>query len=446
MPSPIVRRRTLRWIALAGALAAGSLSLVACSGGSGSSGDSKTLVVQIQTGQEPEVNGFITVFKKQNPGVTVKTTSVSQTAKGGTNLQVITSSNAPDVAIVPTNSEAYTKAVDGKQLLPLTDVYRASDLQKRYGDALANSLKTDGVPYVVSFDSTLYSIVYYNTGLFAKLGITPPANHRFASLAELKTDVDALKAAGHQGLSIGPADKFQASWMIDAFLQSTATPSEYQNYLSSWQKDTKVTAKFTDPAFTKAVGMIQTMGKEGIFQNGFLGMNVAQSEATFIQQQSGMLLDGSFSPAVLQKDGIGFDYDWALLPPVTPGTQMKVSTYNGNAYAIPAKAKNPSLAKKFLESMMSVDGQATTVSNGGIPAVNDVPQSAYASLLPQVRSELDDIAANGSAPGWTSVVPGGIGQQLVDPLVQEMLNGNGSPESIGRAAQDALEKFRSSGD
>jgi raffinose/stachyose/melibiose transport system substrate-binding protein len=428
-------------LTVAGAVATvASLTLAGCSSSGGSS-DSKTLTVQIQSGQEPLINAFIKVFKKQNPGVTVKTTSVSQTAKNGTNLQVITSSNAPDVAIMPTNSEAYSEATAGHQLASLSGVYSASKLQSRYGDQLANSLKVNGTPYVVSFDSTFYDIVYYNTAMFKQAGITPPSNHRFSSLDELKTASDKLKALGKQPLSIGPADKFQASWMIDAFLESTTTAAQYQNYLTSWQKGTKQTAKFTDSAFTDAVGQIQQMGKDGIFQNGYLGMNVAQSEATFVNQQAGMLLDGSYSPAVLKKDGISFDYDWALLPPVTEGKTMKISTYNGDAYAIPAKAKNPALAKKFLESIMSADGQAQTVTNSAIPAVNDVPKSAYTSLPSQVQAQLADVATNGGAPGWTSVVPGGIGQQLVDPLVQEMLNGNGTPQTIGTAAQAGLEKF-----
>lgn len=445
MHSPI-RRRNARWYMAAGSVAAATaLTLAGCSGNSASTSaaNSKTLVVQIQTSSDAQIDAFIKLFKQQNPGVTVKTTSVSQTAKNGTNLQVITSNNAPDVAIVPTNSQAYTEAISGKQLMPLNDVYKADNLDQRYGSALADSLKVGGTPYVVSFDSTLYDIVYYNVGLFQKLGITPPTDHRFASLAELKSDVDKLKAGGHQGLSFGPADKFQSSWMIDAYLESTTTPAQYQNYLASWQKGTKETVKFTDPPFVNAVKQIQTMGKEGIFESGSLGQSVAQSEATFVSQQAGMLLDGAFSPPVLQKDGIKFSYDWALLPPVTPGFKMKLSSYNGDAYAIPVKAKNPTLAKKFLESIMSAAGQAAQVPAGSVPSVNDVPKSAYAALPSQVQSELQDAATNGEAPGWTSVVPGGIGQQLVDPLVEEMLNGQGTPQSIGQAAESGLHKFLS---
>jgi raffinose/stachyose/melibiose transport system substrate-binding protein len=438
------RRRTL--LAAAALASATALALTGCSGSSSNSTASKSITVQVQTGQAPEIAAFIKVFKSQHPGVSVKTVSVSQTAKTGSNLQVLTSSNAPDVAIVPTNTQVFSRLTSGKQLLSLSDVWSKSKLQSRYGDALANSLKTSGTPYVVSFDSTVYNIVYYNKALFQKAGITAPADHRITSLSDLESMVTKLKGIGKQGLSIGPGDNFQSSWMIDAFLPTTSTTSQLQNYLTSWESSKeKVTAKYTDAPFVNAVARIQAMGKAGIFQSGYLGQTVLQSESNFVQQSAGMVLDGSYSPATFKKDGISFDYDWALLPPVDTSKKTQVSLYNGDAYAIPARAKNPTLAKEFLESIMSVQGQTTLIASGSLPSVNDVPKSAFSGLAPQVTEILADEATNGGQPGWTSVVPGGLGQQLVDPKVQEMLNGNGTPEAIGQTVQSELQTVRSGG-
>jgi raffinose/stachyose/melibiose transport system substrate-binding protein len=438
------KRRTL--LAAAAIASATALILSGCSSGGKSTTTSKSITVQVQTGQEAEIAAFIKVFEQQHPGDTVKTVSVSQTAKTGSNLQVLTSSNAPDVAIVPTNTQVFSRLTTGKQLLSLSDVWSKANLQSRYGDALANSLKTSGTPYVVSFDSTIYNVVYYNEGLFKKAGITVPADHRIPTLSDLKSMVTKLKAIGKQGLSVGPSDGFQSSWMIDAYLPTTTTTSQLQNYLTSWESSkTKITAKYTDAPFLNALAQIQTMGKDGIFQTGYLGQSVAQSESNFVQQNAGMLLDGSYSPAVLKKDGVTFDYDWMLLPPVESSKKTQVSLYNGDAYAIPARAKNPTVAKEFLESIMSVQGQTLLPGQGSLPSVNDVPQSAFKSSPVQVQELLADEAKNGGQPGWTSVVPGGLGQQLVDPKVQEMLNGNGSPAAIGAAVQSELATVRSGG-
>ncbi|MCU1529895.1 MAG: hypothetical protein JWP75_3658, partial [Frondihabitans sp.] len=253
-----------------------------------------------------------------------------------------------------------------------------------------------------------------------------------------------LKAIGKQGLSLGPGDGFQASWMIDAYLPTTSTSSQLQNYLTNWESSkTKITAKYTDAPFVNAVAQIQAMGKAGVFQTGYLGQSVAQSESNFVQQSAGMVLDGSYSPATFKKDGISFNYDWLLLPPVDTSKKTQVSLYNGDAYAIPARAKNPTVAKQFLESIMSVEGQTTTTASGSLPSVNDVPQSAFKNSAVQTQEILADEAKNGGQPGWTSVVPGGLGQQLVDPKVQEMLNGNGTPLSIGQAVATELQTVRS---
>lgn len=418
------------------------VSLAGCSSSSGGS-TSKTITVQVQSGSDAVIQSFIKVFQKQNPGTKVKTTAVSQTAKTGSNLQVLTSSSAPDVAIVPTNTQAFTTLTTGNQLVPLDSVWKSANLDKRYGSSLASALKTGGTPYVVSYDSTIYNVVYYNKAMFSSLGIQAPANHHISSLSELESIVSKLKAGGKQGLAIGPADNYQSSWMVDAFLPTTSTTSQLDNYLSSWQPKTKVTAKYTDPAFTDALAQIQKMGKAGVFQDGYLGQKVTQAEALFVQGQTGMLLDGNYSADVLKKDGIQFDYGWATLPPAGSLKKTQLTLYNGDAYAIPVKAKNPELAKKFLEAMMSVDGQTSLIANGSLPSVNDIPTSAYSGLAPQVQEQLAEVKKNGGQPGWTSVIPGGLGQQFIDPLIQEMLNGNGSPANIGQSVQQQLIKTRS---
>jgi raffinose/stachyose/melibiose transport system substrate-binding protein len=435
--SKAVLKTSLAALAAVGVIA----GMSACSS-SNSSGDSKTITVQQYSGSgaAAQMNAWIKGFTKENPGVTVKTTTVSDTAKTGQNMQVITSSNAPDVAVVPTNTQAYTNLTQGNQLLPLTDVWSNQNLQKRYGDALANSLKVNGTPYVVSFDAVLYNIVYYNESLFQQAGITVPANRRIASEAQLVDMVDKLKAIGKQGLGIGPTDGYQSSWMVDATLPTSATPGQLNSYLTAWQtKGGKLKAQYTDPAFVNTLDRIQQMGKDGVFQTGYLGQSVSQAEAGFEQQSTGMMLDGSFSTASYSSANVKFDYGWLLLPPIKSGEKTQISTYNGDAYAIPAKAKNPTLAKKFLEYIMTAKAQALLPALSIIPAVNDVPASAYGSLPVQVQQQLADIKANGGQPGWTSVVPGGLGQQLIDPKIQAMLNGSGTPQSVAGAVQSEFE-------
>ncbi len=441
MFNAFTRRRV---VAVAATLAAGSLLLAGCSGTDSGETSSSEITVQVPTGNDAVYNSFIKVFEEQHPGITVTLQTVSQTAKTGSNLQVLTSNNAPDVAVVPTNTQVYTKLIAGDQLVPLDDVWENADLANRYDGNLVSALTTGGTPYVVSTVSTIYNVVYYNKPMFEEAGITVPDDHRIGSVDDLVEIANKLKAIGKQGLSVGAADNYQSSWMVDAFLPTAATEDQLSNYLTSWENaDTPVTANYTDEPFVDSLKQLQTLGQRGVFQSGFLGQTVAQAESNFAQGQSGMLLDGSYSAANLEKAGINFEYDFLLLPPVDPSAKTQVTLYNGDAAAIPVRAKNPEGAKLFLESMMSADAQSALPSLDQLPAVNDVDESNF-SDLPQVAQDLlADQAANGGQPGWTSVVPGGLGQQLVDPLIQEMLNGTGSPEDIAQAVQAKLKEFRS---
>jgi len=408
---------------------------------------SGTLTVQIQTGQQPEIDTFIKLFKKQYPHVTVKTTEVSQTAKTGSNLTVLTSSGAPDVGIIPTNTVVYSRMLAAHDLVPLTNVWKADNLSKVYGKSIVSSLLVKGVPYLVSFDQTYYDIVYYNIPLFKKLGIAAPADHRIPSMADLLKITHRLQSAGYDGLTIGGSSGYQASWMVDSYLNTAATPAQYANYLASWQPSVPVKVSYDAPGspFVRALKAIDTMGKAKVFEPGYLGISqVPQSEALFVEGRAGMLLDGDYTVATLKQDKISFPYGWMVLPPVSGSTEKNViSLYTGDAYGVPKDAPNPTLGEDFLKVVMSEQGQATDPTNGSLPATSNVPASAFAALGPIVQSQIAFVKQYGGQIGWTSGVPGGFGQQFTDPLVQAMLGGSKSPEQVAAKVQAQLQAFRS---
>lgn len=444
---PVRRRRAPRATGgrmLAGLLATTAVVAVAC-GGSGASGTGgKTLTVQEQTATGTQIGCYIKLFKKQNPGITVTTTSVSQTAKTGSNLEVLTSASPPDLGMIPSNTQVYSQMVAAHDLVALNSVWAKGKLDAAYGANEAASLKSNGVPYVVSIDDTFYNVLYYDIPLFARLHITPPASHRLTSLSELAAIVKKLHGAGYQGIAIGGASGYQASWMLDSYLNTATTPAQYANLLASWQSSVPVKLSYTQSPFVTALQAIQTMGKDGDFESGYLGISqVPQDEALFVQGKAGMLLDGDYTVAVLKADGIKFSYGWMLLPPVPGSTeQNKLSLYTGDTYGIPVNAPDKPLAEKFLETVMSPQGQMCNLSTGSLPGVNTMPGSDYASLGPIVQQELADAKANGAQIGWTSGVPGGLGQQFTDPLVQSMLNGQLTPQQIAAKVQAELATFR----
>jgi raffinose/stachyose/melibiose transport system substrate-binding protein len=436
-----ISHRTRAVVAIALGVAVGA-ALTGCAGSS--EANSKTLTVQYSAGADGRyaIDHWVALFKKKYPGVTVKLQSVTDTADQGTNLEVLTSNNAPDVGVVPLESSVYSKMSAGKQLVPLTGMYKAADLGKRMSASAISVGQYGGVSYVVPYDNALYNVVYYNKDLFTKLGIAAPTNHRFSSLSQFEGVVSKLKAGGTQGMAVGVADNYQASWMLDATLPNVTTSAQYNNLLTNWQSGVKQTISYTDAPFVSSLSRVKALAADGVFQTGYLGASVPSAEALFEQGKTGMILGGSWFTQDFTSDKISFDYDWALLPPIKSSKKMVISSYLGDAYGIPVKAKNPELAKEFLEVVMSQAGQKVTLGIGDLPTVNDVPSADLSSLPSQVLSMVSDVAQNGSSVGWSNVVPPTVGANAIEPQEQQMLNGTGTPKSVAAAVQAALEKLK----
>jgi raffinose/stachyose/melibiose transport system substrate-binding protein len=435
-------RRTLFGASLAALLA---VTVTGCGkSGDGSGSDTTTITVQQQAGDQnvATMQSAAKLFEAANPKVKVKIQVITVETKNTTNANVLTGANPPDVGVVPTNSPAYSQLVKGKKLVPLEDVWSAAELKTRYGAAIASALTApDGNHYVVSVDSVYYSIAYYNKELFTKAGITAPADHRITSADQLYSMVAALKKAGKQGVGLGGKSGYAASWMLDALLPTSASTDQVNNYLTSWQSSVPETAKYTDPVFVKTVEQLQDYNKNGVFQKGFLAADTPAVEALFQKGDLGMMIDGSWMAATFRKSMK--DVGWLLLPPVDSAAKTQVTAFAGDGLGIPLGAKHPDLAKKFLEFFMSEQNMAESVIKaGGNLAPVTMPDSAYTQLDPMVQEMLADVKAGGVQSGWTSTVPGTLGQAFFDPLIQSMYAGQAAPADICDKLEAQLAKTR----
>jgi len=436
------RSRTVRrLIAVGSAAAVASLSLAACSAGSGSGDSPKTLTVQVQAAQIPAFKNVAKEFEKENKGVTVKLQTLTDEQKITTNGQILASNNAPDVGIVPTNAQSYTDLIKANALLPLDDVWKDQNLESRYGSAVADSLKSNGTPYVVLFDKTFYNLIFYNKDAFAAAGITVPANRQVASNADLYKMVDALKAKGYEGIANGGNDGYRWGWMLDAQLFANASKSAFTNLTTSWQPGQKQTVKYTSPQFTDSVKQLKDWYDHGVFTDGVLGQSDDQAQALFTSGKAAMVLDGAFSPPTIDQENPKFQYDWLLMPSLTSGTSTIPTAYAGDTFAISKKAKNPDLAKKFVELFVTDTMQADQAKiTGALPAVT-VDPSTIPSLGAKVQSIVDYAAKNGSGVGWTSVAPGGLAQSFFDPQMVKVLGGQQTVAQLAQAQQQQFETF-----
>ncbi len=451
MPLPTDRvflpgRRGLPARLVTASLAALVLTLSACSGGSGQSAgggapsENSTLTVQSQALQIPTFQAVAAAFEAQHSGVKVNIQTLTDEQKNTTNAQVLASADPPDVAIVPINATPYTQLSKAKQLLPLDDVWQASDLQKRYGEA-AESLKSGGTPYLAQFDQVLYNVIYYNKNAFTKAGIEAPKNHQLTSNDELYAAVDKLKAAGFDALSIGggTANGYKYGWLLDAQLAANADPAALQNMNSSWQPGASQTVRYTDPVFTTSLQQLQDWQGKGVFPKGHVATTDEQSLADFVAGKTGMYISHNLAVGDLKKAKPSFDYDWLLMPSVTPGKGTLPTTYAGNTFAVPKNSDSPDLAKQFIELYLTDEMQAKQSElTGQLPAVNTVAPEKLTTLAPLVKDIVTFAAKNGTGAGWTSVTPGPLSQAFIGPELQKQLNGE---QTVTETAADEQKNF-----
>lgn len=396
------RKRTRRSRLYAAALVGVSASCIGLlsvsANASGAAGLSGTLTIQSLNFIGPQTTAVVNGFEKQYPNVHVVVSTLTN-QQFDTNLVVLTSKNPPDVGWVDINRTLYPQLVKAHQLVPLTSVWSAENLQKRYGPSYTNAvMQGQKVPYVVFIDTVYYNTIIYNQGLFAKLGIPDPSNHRFSSLAELTSAIAKLKAAGYAGIAFGADNTYACADLISGLLPTSASLSQLTNYLSNFNSTVPVTARYTDAAFLNVLRTIQGYNAKGFFQNGFLGMSDAQAQNVFLLGKAGMELPDSTLPSTPS-----FKTNWALLPPVNPGRTSQIDTFS-DSIGIPANAKHIALAEKFLEYYVSKQGQeAVAAAHSDLAVVNDVPLSAYGTGLPSTGALNDHRRQDEWAPTWMDV-------------------------------------------
>lgn len=439
-PRPPKRGRYLTIGAVAATLC---VTLAGC-GTSDDSSDPNTLVVQVQSAQLEAFQYAADKFEEQHDGVTVELQTVTEQQKSTTNAQILASEDAPDIGLVPTNAAPYLQLIKADGLLPLDDVWENADLDSRMDPAIAESIKWEGDPYVVLFDTTFYNIVFYNKEAFAEAGITEPEDHQVKTDQELYDIVGELESAGYDGIALGGNSGYQWGWLCSAQLYANASEDAFADFTNSWRAGAEQQVPFTSPEFTDSVARIKEWSDKEVFPKGVLAQGVDQAQAAFTSGAAGMFLGGTWMPSLMAEESVAFDYGWLLLPGAEASSPTLPTVYAGDTLGIPRTADNPDLAKEFLELYVSDDVQeyaAQTV--GSLPSVTTVDPASVPELGPQVQEVIAFTAEHGSGIGFTSAVPGALGGSFLDPAMQQLLGGQLTVEQLGEQQQEQYETFKS---
>lgn len=411
--------------------------LAACSSGdgggsdAGGSGDDVTITWWHNSNTNPGKAYYDKVakdFEADHPGVTIQVSAMQHEDMLTKLDAAFQGGDAPDIYMERGGGEL-ADHVEAGLTKDLSD--SAADVIDTLGGSVAG-WQVDDKTYALPFSLGVVGF-WYNTSLFDKAGIDNPPE----TWDEMYADIDKIKAAGIEPISVGAGDKWPAAhyWYYFSLRECP------QNVL----QDAVKSLDFSDPCFVKAGEDVEKLVAAKPFNKGFLS-TPAQTGPT---SASGLLatgkvameMQGHWEPGVMQgltpdNKGLGDDLGWFAFPSVAGGQGDQAAALGGgDAWAVSQDA--PDQAVEFVTYMLSDDVQKGFAERDmGLPtnpaASDSVKDPALAGLL-EVRD---------NAPYVQLYFDTAFGQSVGGAMNDEialMFAGKASPQDIVDKTQQAAD-------
>jgi alpha-glucoside transport system substrate-binding protein len=395
----------------------------------------KLSIIGVWTG--PEQKRFQAVldgFKKANPGVSVKYTS------GGDNVPTILSTavqggNPPDLASIAQPGLVKDFATRGK-LRPID--FARGTIAKNYAKSWLDLGTVNGHLYGLVFKGANKSTVWYSVSAFKNAGVTPPK-----TWTALLNDAKTIKASGLPAYSIGGADGWTLTDLMENLYLRIAGPAKYDQLATH-----KIT--WTDPTVKKTLrAMAQIFTDTGNIYRGTSGALQTDFPTSVNNMfskppKAAMTMEGDFVPGVATtKAKAVTDYNQFAFPSVDGSAPAVV----GGGDTVVMFRDTP--AARALVSYLASPAAGTIAAkfSGGFSSPNkNVPGSAYADPIGRAtalalahaktfRFDLSDLQP--SAFGGT------VGQgewKLFQDFLRNPKNVDGTAAALERAAAAAYKK------
>ncbi|MFD7712240.1 extracellular solute-binding protein [Streptomyces sp. NPDC059785] len=407
-------------------------ALAGCGSGSGSDPDTVKVSFKQSTDNSVKVmdtylDGIKKQFEKANPGKKVEFVPIkAPDAEYYTKLQQMLRSpkTAPDLVYEDTfliNSDitsGYLKPLD-----PYLDKWEdwGQFIDTAKSAAKAEDGKTYGVP-----DGTDTRGLWFDKGVFARAGL--PADW------QPKTWDDVLDAARtikkkvpgvvplnvYTGKPAGEGATMQGFEMLLYGTNDGKTDPLYDASSKKWitgSQGFKDSLRFVETVYKEKLGPEVSDALDPNFGTKVRGELLPGGKL-------GIDLDGSWLPQDWQ-EGAGHEWpEWsqklglAAMPTRTGQAPGKVSMSGGWTWSIPAKATNPDLAFKFIETMQTkANAQKWYIANSGIAVRKDVASDpAYVKAQPGIKFFTDLVESTHYRPAYPAY-------PKVSTAIQEAMEG-----------------------
>ncbi|GAB3484529.1 extracellular solute-binding protein [Nocardiopsis coralliicola] len=426
---------TRRTALAAGASAAAAAALAGCGFGIGSSRtDSGVAVWDISTDAEQDlVINAAERFNARSAGAPVVPQFFQNDPYKNRLRTALMSGTPPDLFY----------GWGGDQLRAFVDAGEVAEVPARvdtgrYLPAVMEAVTFGGRVYGVPKAGTQPKVFFYNTEVFADLGLEPPR-----TWAELTGAVEALADSGVVPLSLAGQNLWTNMMYLEYLVNRVGGREPLQAVLA------RERGAWSHPAFLQAVAMIQELVAAEAFPRGFAALNADtnQDAQLLYSGRAGMLLHGSWTYLSLLNDAPDFvgggGLGWFPFPEVDGGAGDTADVVGNltNYYSLTTASRHPGRAGDFLDAAVLDEAMVD-----GLIALG---------LVPPVTG-LEDRLAEAESPEWLRFVYGLARDapyfdlswdQALDPRsAQELLTGLGqvfaqriTPEGFAQAMNEAME-------
>lgn len=373
-------------------------------------------------------DSVIAEFEEQNPGVKIKVVSaLNDEYKQKINV-VLGNDNPPDIYFTWVGEYA-NKFIRGGKALDMTP-YVQED--KAWSDQIIPSTlkpftldnKVYGVPVLMDV-----RMMAYNKEVFNKLGLQPPN-----TWTEFIQVMDKIKASGLIPLGLGNKEPWNGGLYITTLNQRLVGPDVLA------KDNNQATGEFTDPAYVEALKKLQEL-------TPYINEH---PNALSREEERNMFVNGRI--AMMPLHTIEFPYvkdakfEWGTFNfPSIEGAKGDPSVITGapEGFMISSKTQHPEEAMKFLKFLTSKpmaekwvkETNVISTTKGAVNADNSTP------LMVQTIEQVEK--ANDMAIWIDTVLDGRIFNPYLSGI-QQILNGEKTPEQLMKEVQDAAKQVRES--
>jgi raffinose/stachyose/melibiose transport system substrate-binding protein len=398
-----------------------SLALAACGGGTNAANDDANTLTLASVDQG-SVEDVVKAFEEANPGVKVNfTTSGADEYQRQIRTQ-LSSGTAPDVMSVwpgDGNPGATHVLAEPGYLRDLSD----EPWVAKYPEVVGGVAQYEGRTYNAIFGVNGIGAIY-NTDAMTKAGLTAPS-----TWTELLAFCQAAKSQGTPAFALG----IQDNWVTQIVLFSLVATTVYGPDRDFDEKMAAGDASFADSAWTTAMAKYLELERTGCFQENPLGTSYEASQELAATGRTLGIIQGNWVIALLKKQNPDGTFTLSALPATDDPAQTLIPAAPGAGYGINANAKNPELAQKFIDFVMSPEGMNLFAEKqGGLPAL---PDTGY-DIDPSLTELSTFITEDRTVPFMDQLWPNAKVQQTMLSGIQEIFSGQSTPDQV-LAAMDA---------